>query len=256
VAPKELQNSCQKGMDKKILTAHQPSYLPWLGLFHKIALSDMFCYFDIVQYQRKDFNNRNKINTANGPIWLSVPVNSSNRFLTKINDIHILDNNWRENHLKSILLNYKKTPFFDDYFPEIEKIISKRFEKLTDLNFEILLFGLKSFNIETNIVKASDFNFIGIKSELVLDMCKKLNCDLYIFGEQGKSYADVDSFVSNKIIPYFQKYESPIYSQKNKTFHPKMSFIDLLFNHGPNSLDILFEKNITRNELEKKLLDE
>ena len=44
-----------------ILTAHQPVYLPWLGLFQKIQAADLFCVFDIVQYQKKDFNNRNKI---------------------------------------------------------------------------------------------------------------------------------------------------------------------------------------------------
>ena len=63
-----------------ILTAHQPVYLPWLGLFHKIALADQFCIFDIAQYQRKDFNNRNKIKTHTGPIWLSVPVESKDHF--------------------------------------------------------------------------------------------------------------------------------------------------------------------------------
>jgi hypothetical protein len=57
-----------------ILTAHQPAYLPWLGLFHKIAISDAFCYFDDVQYQVKDWNNRNKIKTAGGEVWLTVPV--------------------------------------------------------------------------------------------------------------------------------------------------------------------------------------
>ncbi len=76
------------GRDKPvILSAHQPVYLPWLGLFHKIALTDIFCFFDIVQYQRKDFNNRNKIKTSAGPIWLSVPVKSSGRFDCLITDI-------------------------------------------------------------------------------------------------------------------------------------------------------------------------
>jgi len=57
-----------------ILTAHQPVYLPWLGLFHKISLSDKFVYFNEVQYLPKDWMNRNKIKTKTGPIWLSVPV--------------------------------------------------------------------------------------------------------------------------------------------------------------------------------------
>ena len=51
-----------------ILTAHQPVYLPWLGLFHKIALADEFVFFDQVQYLPKDWMNRNKIKTQIGSI--------------------------------------------------------------------------------------------------------------------------------------------------------------------------------------------
>ena len=83
-----------------ILSAHQPVYLPWLGLFHKIALSDIFCVFDIVQYQRKDFNNRNKINTPREPIWLTVPVKSSGRLDTVISNIEIINNGWQKKTIK------------------------------------------------------------------------------------------------------------------------------------------------------------
>ena len=55
-----------------ILTAHQPTYLPWLGLFHKIALSDAFVFFDHVQYSKKQYYNRNTITTQHGPLTLSV----------------------------------------------------------------------------------------------------------------------------------------------------------------------------------------
>ena len=71
-----------------ILTAHQPCYLPWLGLFHKIAISDIFCFFDIVQYQKKDFNNRNKIKTIHGGIWLSVPAESKNHLSKNAKDLY------------------------------------------------------------------------------------------------------------------------------------------------------------------------
>jgi len=108
-----------------VLTAHQPVYLPWLGLLHKIALADLFCFFDIVQYQRKDFNNRNKINTSNGPIWLTVPVKSSGRLNSVINDIEIIDNDWKKNHLLSIELNYKKTKYFDVNY--LMKFLSRKY---------------------------------------------------------------------------------------------------------------------------------
>ena len=57
-----------------IITGHQPVYLPWLGLFHKIALADTFVFMDDVQYLSQDWNNRNFIKGSQGKVRLTVPV--------------------------------------------------------------------------------------------------------------------------------------------------------------------------------------
>ena len=228
-----------------ILTAHQPVYLPWLGLFHKIALSDLFCYFDIVQYQRKDYNNRNKIKTSNGELWLSVPVESKNHLNKNVSKILIVQGNWVKKHLKSIELNYKKTPFFKDYFPELQSIlINESKNSLGYLNLKLLEFFMECLSIDTQIVKASDYSFDGIGSDLVLDMCVRLGADSYIFGEQGKNYADVKAFKEAEIVVEFQNYIHPVYRQMGRDFLPYMSIIDLLFNEGDKSFDMLMSNNI------------
>ena len=228
-----------------ILTAHQPVYLPWLGLFHKIALADLFCYFDIVQYQRKDYNNRNKIKTSNGELWLSVPVESKNHLSKNVSKILIVQDNWVKKHLKSIELNYKKTPFFKDYFPELQSIlINDSKDSLGYLNLKLLEYFMECLKIDTPIVKASDCNFEGIGSDLVLDMCVKLGADNYIFGEQGKNYADVKAFKEAEIVVEFQNYIHPVYRQMGRDFLPYMSIIDLLFNEGDKSYEILMSNNI------------
>lgn len=232
-----------------ILSAHQPVYMPWLGLFHKIALADIFCVFDIVQYQRKDFNNRNRIKTSAGPIWLSVPVKSSGRLDSTIADIEIINNGWHKKHIKSIELNYKKTPYFEQYFHGLKKILDTPYQYLVDLNFNILIYALDALDIDTKIVKASDYSFVGIKSELVLDMCIQLNADTYIFGEQGKNYADTDSFNNKDISLYFQSYNHPVYNQTKGEFLPYMSILDLLFNEGEKSRDILLLDNATKQNV-------
>ena len=232
-----------------ILSAHQPVYLPWIGLFHKIALADIFCVFDIVQYQRKDFNNRNKIKTSAGSIWLTVPVKSSGRLDSIITDIEIINDGWQKKHLKSIELNYKKTPYFEQYFHGLKKILDSPYQYLVDLNFDILVYVLDVLNIDTKIVKASDYSFGGTKSELVLDMCTQLNANVYIFGEQGKDYADVDAFENKGVYPYFQSYIHPVYNQMKGEFLPFMSIFDLLFNEGERSQDILLSNNITKQDI-------
>ena len=232
-----------------ILSAHQPVYMPWLGLFHKIALADIFCVFDIVQYQRKDFNNRNKIKTSSGDLWLTVPVKSSGRFDCLITDIEIVNNGWNKKHLKSIELNYKKTPYFDQYYYDLKKILDTSYQYLVDLNFDILVYLLNALNIDTKTVKASDYLFKGAKSELVLDMCIQLNADIYIFGENGKDYANIDTFISAGVSPYFQSYNHPVYNQIKGKFMPYMSVFDLLFNEGQNSKNILMLDNVTKKDI-------
>ncbi|QKQ73552.1 WbqC family protein [Nostoc sp. TCL240-02] len=228
-----------------ILTAHQPVYLPWLGLIHKILLADVFCVFDIVQYQKKDYNNRNKIKTDSGEMWLSVPVESKDHFNKKICDIKIINDGWNRKHFKSIYLAYKKSAYFDLYIDSLEVIlIKKEYKYLTELNFDILTFMLKSLDIDVPIIKASDYDFTGYKSELVLDMCVKLNVKKYIFGSQGRDYANIQSFKNNGIEVYFQDYKHPIYKQLHGNFVPYMSLIDILFNEGPKSKEIILFNNV------------
>ena len=128
--------------------------------------------------------------------------------------------------MKSIELNYKKTEFFDRYMPVISQILLSRHDNLVDLNYDLLIFGLESLGIKIKITKASD-----------------------IFGEQGQNYADIEKFNHNGVLPYFQSYNHPTYTQKNKNFEPFMSFIDLLFNHGDDSLEIIMSRNISTEEI-------
>lgn len=234
----------------KILTAHQPVYLPWLGLFHKIALSDVFVSFNQVQYQPKDWNNRNKIKTFSGPIWLSVPVNRKGYLDKKIGDILINNNEpWGRKHWRSIEANYRKAPHFQRYADYFEDVYAREWTSLVDLNESMLKWFLETLGIKVPVLSAGDFDFQGEKSALVLDMCQTIECDTYIFGALGKDYADEAAFLKAGVIPAFQDYHHPEYPQQYGGFEPYMSIVDLLFNCGPDSLSVLMSGNIDRADL-------
>ena len=55
----------------------QPSYVPWRGYFHQIAKADCFVFYDDVQYDKHGWRNRNRIKTAQGSQWLTIPVYAS-----------------------------------------------------------------------------------------------------------------------------------------------------------------------------------
>ncbi len=225
-----------------ILTAHQPVYLPWLGLFHKIALADTFVFFSEVQYVPKDYIQRNKIKMPmpHGPIWLTVPVLDKGYREKRISQMEI--NNsllWRRKHWGSIVASYKKAPYFDLYAPFLENTYEREWKYLADLNEYLLKWLLDALGIKVRFLKASDFDFQGTKSDLVLNMCKQLGADYYIFGAMGRSYAKVEDFENAGTKVVFQEYKHPTYPQLHGDFVPYLSVIDLLFNCGPRSLEIV-----------------
>ena len=225
-----------------ILTAHQPLFLPYLGHFAKIAESDVFVYLDTVRYSKWGWYSRNKIRTPDGWLWLVVPVLTHGHHNQTLNQIKI-DNSkkWKIKHIKAIEMSYSKSPYFKTYIDFFRDVYKKEWIYLSDLNEKLIRFFIKELGIDVEFVKASSlpFSLEGEKSVLVLDLCKKMKADVFIFGKTGKTYAKVDDFESSGIKTIFQDYKHPEYPQIHGNFESYMSIIDLLFNCGPKSLGIL-----------------
>ena len=165
-----------------VVAIHQPCYIPWLPFFEKIKKSDVFVFLDDVQYQKNGWQNRNKIRTNDGSIWLTIPVNA--HFKSKSNEIKIdYTQNWVDKHKKSFLINYSKAKYFNENWKDLEKIYDMNFETLTELNLEIISFIQKKFNIETKIMLSSELDISSSSSERILDICKKLDADVYYSGQ-------------------------------------------------------------------------
>jgi len=233
-----------------ILTAHQTAAYPWLGLIHKISLGDIYCLFDCVQMSNDDFERRNMIKTANGEIYLTIPLRMKGYRDKRLFELEI-DNtqNWQKKHEKSIYLAYKKTPYYEKYESFFYMLFHHKWDKLVDFNECFLKWILEILEINIEYCRASDLNFEGQKSDLVLDMCKKLGADTYIFGSQGRNYANVKAFDRTGIKLYFQEYRHPEYTQLWGKFTPYMSIIDLLMNEGPRAKEIITSGNISKEDL-------
>jgi hypothetical protein len=226
------------------VSIHQPAYLPWLGYFHKIAVSDIFVILDNTQFEKNSFNNRNKIKTVNGPIWLTVPVQTTGKFKENLlAKVKIADNSiWNKKHWKSIELNYKKAPFFEEYYPELKILYEKEWAYLTDLCHEMLKIFVKMVGIETEIILSSNMKYSeSVKTEQLINICKELDATTYISGILGKNYINEDEFNKENIKLIYQEYKHPTYNQLHNEFLPYMSVIDLIFNEGPRSLEIIMK---------------
>lgn len=223
-----------------IISVHQPQYLPWLGYFHKIYNSDAFVFLDNVQYKEREYQNRNRIRIKEGSMWLTVPVLKGDAPYPNISDVRI-DNfqGWRERHWRAISVNYSHSPFFARYGGFFEDLYKKDWAFLVDLNIAIINYILDSLGIKKPIYFESKLNIKTMSTGRIIDICKALKADTYLSGTGGKDYLDEKAFDTNGIKLVYQDFKHPEYSQRHTPFMPFMSAIDLLFNHGPDSLKIL-----------------
>jgi len=224
-----------------IVAGHQPEYLPYFGFFSKIAHADIFVIVDNIQYVKKNYQNRNRIKTHNGWIWLSVPVITKGRFEQNINEVEINNSeNWRHKHLKTISLNYKKAPFFDEYIKLFEDIYSKEWQMLSELNEVIIRRIIKILGIDVKILKGSELGVSGEKTGLLVDICKKTGADTYLSGSGAKDYVVESMIEEHNLNHKYYEFKHPVYSQLHGEFIPNMSIIDLLFNCGDKSKEYIF----------------
>lgn len=226
------------------MTIHQPEFLPWLGFFHKLSLADVYVALDTVQYRHKYFQNRNRIRGPAGELWLNVPVLHKHHRDQPIRNVAInnAEPRWRQKLWRSLALNYHKAPHFDDYAGAYEAIFLRSWASLAELNVYLIGTTLGLLGLATQVRLASELGVAGAGAPLILDICRALDPDVYISGVSGIAGRGRDHeshFTEAGIEVVYQAFQHPIYPQRHQPFLPCMSIVDLLFNCGPHSLDVL-----------------
>ena len=232
-----------------IVAVHQPQYLPWLGYFDKMDRADLFVLLDTVQFKKNEWQNRNRIKTAHGWQWLTVPV--AYRFPQRINQVKITPRtHWARKHLLALRTNYSKAPYFLDYFDPFEKIVSKPWQEIATLNIRLVRALAELLVIPTPLRLASELDdFPEGPDERLIAICRHLGAEVYLAGMGGKGYMNLEKFEKAGIEVRFQQFKHPVYPQLYGDFLPNLSVADLLFNCGKQSLRIIRE---ARKESELK----
>ena len=217
-----------------IIGIHQPNYLPYLGFFDKMAKSDIFVIYDDAQFEKGEFQHRNRIRIYHGWKWLTVPVEKKH---IPINEIRIKNEvatwkgvKWTDAHFNDISDNYKDTLYYSVYEKEIKRIYNKRYDKLVDLNMELIDFLKEAFDIGVKMVFSSELGFTSKSTERLVEIVEALGGDVYLSGAKGRDYLDVSLFEKKDIRVEFQEFEHPVYKQRYEGFVPNMAAIDALFN--------------------------
>ncbi|NKB55256.1 MAG: hypothetical protein GKS00_02870 [Alphaproteobacteria bacterium] len=221
-------------MSGLVLSIHQPAYLPWIGYLDRIARSDLFVFLDTVQFQKNSFQNRNRVRTAQGDTWLTVPVKSRDHIQGSLLDIEISAAvRWQVKHLRTLEQAYSKAPHFGRVMEWLRPFYEQSWSRLSELCWAMLEEHLNAAGIKTKLLRASELDGIdGRKSELILSIARRVEADTYLSGPLGLDYLDRDSFVQAGIELDVHKFEHPNYRQLREPFIAHMAAVDRMMCEG------------------------
>jgi hypothetical protein len=222
----------------RTLCVLQPGYMPWLGFFDQMARSDIFILYDDVQFDRNGWRNRNRVKSPQGPHWLTVPVRRG--LGQMIFDVQIDDTQlWARKHVATLRHLYAGAPHLRGYLPELEEILLRPWNRLVDLDLALIALFCRWLGLERETRRSSVLGVDGERTERLLAFCQYFGCRRYLSGDAARSYLDSSAFADAGIEIEWQNYRHPTYSQLHGAFVPYLSTLDLILNHGDQSLEIL-----------------
>jgi hypothetical protein len=222
-----------------VVTIHQPEHLPWTGFFHKMSQADVYVLLDVVQFTKNNWQNRNQLVDRQGQaFWLTVPVMMKGHTSNAIKDIQI-DNqqDWRRKYWGRLEQAYCRHPFYAQYAPALREIVMQPCDRLVDLNLALIRFLREALGLGNRILCASELPVSGVRSELLLDICRKLEAKTYLSGPSGRDYLKQEIFAEAGIALEFHTFKPPVYPAPH--YLPALSTLDVLFNHGPASAALI-----------------
>lgn len=226
----------------------QSNYIPWKGNFDLIGKVDEFILYDDMQFTRRDWRNRNKIKTANGLLWLTIPVVNDD-YYQKINATKVVDGQWATKHLKTLKASYAKAPYFkkyDGWLTDLYEQAGKE-EYLSKINYLFLVAICDFLKIKTKISWSSDYEMIEGKTERLIDLVLKAGGQEYISGPAAKDYIVPELFDEANVKLTWMDYAGyPEYHQLYPPFEHGVSILDLILNEGENAPEFMHCFNLAK----------
>lgn len=221
------------GKTGNIISIHQPNFIPWLGYFYKIYQSDIFVFLDDVQFSNQGMHNYHYIKTSQGSFRLKIPVHK--HFKDNINQVQINDDiDWKEKHFKTFIANYRKSPYFEEIFEDIQQLYNTDYTNLANFNRKIIEFISRKLGIATRFVDSSALEIHSTREEKIIDICLALGGSVYYSGTGAKAYQDEHNFIDNGLELRYSSFKVFEYPQLWGDFQSNVTILDYLMNCGYN----------------------
>jgi hypothetical protein len=220
----------------------QSSYIPWRGYFDLIRQSDIFVFHDDIQYTKQDWRNRNRIKTAAGLIWLSIPVRKATTH-GAIDEVEIdNDQDWGRKHWRIMETNYSNAPFFLQHGEFFKETLTRSWNRLSDLNVYVISKICEILGIKTHFINSRSLGLTGRKTDRLIQICRACNATRYLSGPSARNYIEPEKFAAIGVEIEYMAYDYPPYPQQFGPFVEGASIVDLLFNCGPTSIEFIVGK--------------
>jgi hypothetical protein len=212
----------------------QSNYMPWRGWYAMVRASDILVYLDDVQFTRRDWRNRNLIAGKHGPMWLTIPVNNSGNYHSKIHEMRYLNRGWWRSHLSKIDGAYKDVKGYQDIKNEIREAFQRvdGVESLSEINSTMNRWIFSVLGIRTETRDSRDFPSSLQKSERLVAICQSVGATEYVSGPAARSYLDEALFSDKSIAVRWVDYgKLPSLSQAEAP-NPELSILHHLATGG------------------------
>ena len=227
-----------------IISAQQPYFCPHSGFFFKALMSDVFVLLDDVQFPRgTTWTSRNRFKNDQGCLWMTVPVHRKGLGLQKINEVKIFPGlRWRKKHLESLKTAYNHAPYLRNHLHLFEKVFSREYSRLADMNIEIIRYIMGVLCIKTELVLSSCLGLHEKGNRLLVDICNALGGSTFLAQRSARKYLDKGLFEQAGISLSFMTSPAIVYPQLWGDFMGNLSVFDLIFNCGPVSRGIILQE--------------
>lgn len=230
-------------MSKKVAII-QSNYIPWKGYFDVINKVDEFILYDEVQYTKRDWRNRNKLKTANGLAWLSVPVEVKGKYFQKISDTKLVDDSFKAKHWNTFVANYSKAKCFKDYKDRVEACYQNcPSSTISELNAHFIKELNDILGIDTKVTFSENYpknpDYSDDPNYRLIDLCEQSGATAYLSGPAAQSYMDVELFAKHALDVEWMEYDYPKYLQLHGEFNHYVTVLDVIFNMGEQAKEYI-----------------
>lgn len=235
-----------KTAKNQLVAIHQPTFLPWLGFFHKLVRSDVFVILDDAQIQKtgSSWVNRTQILAAGQPRWLTAPINRP-RGVQQIRVTTLLeDEAWRRSHRGLLHEAYRKTPYYQSLSSLLDDLYENPVNSLFEFNLTSIrrVLDLLELSDARKFVLASSFDVKSQGTNRLIDLVVRAGGDSYLCGNGSSSYLEPSEFDKASVKLVWQNFTETNRRQfGTTTFIPGLSVIDALLNVGPAETKTLLQ---------------